>query len=158
MSAHARNVAAIAMVLLALCRADAAGKDATLADTQRPESADDLNRRGADLEREGRYTEAEAQFFLSRDACRRNACPFLAAILNNLGSLYYAAARHREAELVLRQAIEISSAEGPNPAFLAPALVNLAALYRTEARYTEAEELYERALELGPADTAFSRR
>src|ERR1035438_876630 len=79
MSAHARNVAAIAMVLLALCRADAAGKDATLADTQRPESADDLNRRGADLEREGRYTEAEAQFFLSRDACRRNACPFLAA-------------------------------------------------------------------------------
>jgi tetratricopeptide (TPR) repeat protein len=122
------------------------------------ESADELNRRGADLERQGRSAEAEATFRLSLDACRKTSCPFLAAILNNLGSLFYAMARYREAESVLRQAIEASAADGQDPASLPAALVNLGAVYRAEARYGEAGRLYERALKLRQDDPASASR
>jgi tetratricopeptide (TPR) repeat protein len=116
------------------------------------QSADDLNRHGADLERQGRSAEAEAAFRLSLDACRQNGCPFLGAILNNLGSLFYTMARYRDAEQVLLQAIEVSAEDGQDPAPLPTALVNLGEVYRTEARYVEAGRLYERALKLRQDD------
>src|SRR5579863_7919576 len=127
------------LFLVSLCRAD---------------TADSLNRQAAELERQGRYREGEAQYRLALDACRQAECPFLGAILTNLGSLFHALARYPEAESVLRQAVEASSAEGQDPASLPTALVNLAAVYRAEARYAEAGPLYERALKLRESDPA----
>jgi tetratricopeptide (TPR) repeat protein len=133
---------------VSLCRAGATGNDSGFV------SADTLNRHGADLERQGRSAEAEAAFRLSLDACRQTSCPFLAAILNNLGSLFYGMARYREAEPVLQQAIEASAADGQDPDSLPAALVNLGAVYRAEARYADAGRLYERALKLRQDDPA----
>ncbi len=67
-------------------------------------------------------------------------------------------ARYREAEAVLRQAIEASAADGQDPAFLPAALVNLGAVYRAEARYAEAGQLYQRALKLRQEDPASAAR
>jgi tetratricopeptide (TPR) repeat protein len=123
-----------------------------------PGDAEALNRHGAELERQGRSREAETAFHRALDACRQTACPFLAAILNNLGSLYHATARYQDAESVLRQAIEASTADGQDPAYLPTALVNLAVVYCSEARYAEAGPLYERALKLRQADPASAAR
>jgi tetratricopeptide (TPR) repeat protein len=123
-----------------------------------PGDADALNRRGAELERQGHSTEAETAFHRALDDCRQTACPFLAAILNNLGSLYHATARYQDAESVLRQAIDAPSADGQDTAYLPVALVNLAVVYCAEARYAEAGPLYERALKLRQDDPASAAR
>src|SRR5580692_11152068 len=108
--------------------------------------ANSLNARGIELERVGRYGEAEQSFQDALGSCRKISCSLLPAILTNLGSLYYVMVRYRDAEPVLKEAISIDSDS------LASALANLAAVYRAEARYTEAAPLYERALKLRGAD------
>ena len=120
--------------------------------------ADVWNRHAAELERQGYPTEAESAFHRALDACRQTACPFLAAILSNLGGLYHATARYQDAESVLREAIDASTANGQDPAYLPTALVNLAVVYCAEARYAEAGPLYERALKLRQNDPASAAR
>lgn len=106
----------------------------------------ELNRQGAILAGEHRYPEAEAKYQSALSACAPTTCPELAAILNNLGSLYYALGRRPEASPLLARAVEIWSKADPAPDGLGAALHNLAAVYRAQGRYSEAAALYERAL------------
>jgi tetratricopeptide (TPR) repeat protein len=145
---------ALFLFLGSFCWAGQTILDATLPGGASAGNADALNRHGAELEQQGRSAEAEAEFHRALEACRKTACPFVAAILSNLGSLLHATARYQEAGSVLRQAIEASSAEGQDPSYLPIALVNLAAVYRAQARYDEAGALYEKTLKLRKADPA----
>ncbi len=94
--------------------------------------------------------EAEAQCRRILDECDGGAvaqdCASLPAILNNLGGMYYAEGRFREAEPLLRRAVALSSSgKYPNLGF-ATALNNLAVVYKQERRLDEAADLYRRAL------------
>jgi tetratricopeptide (TPR) repeat protein len=145
---------ALLLFVASLCRAQTTLFDRTLPAGGPDVNADALNRHAAELERLGRSAEAQVEYGRALNACRESRCPFQAAILNNLGSLFQAMARYQDAESVLRQAIEASSANGQDPSSLPVALVNLAAVYRAQARNAEAAPLYDRALKLRQADTA----
>ena len=116
-----------------------------------PES---FSRHASDLQQLGHSEEAEAEFRRALNACRETKCTFRGMILNNLGCLYHAMARYREAESLLQQAIDASGEDGQNPGSLPIAVENLAKVYRAEARYAEAGQLYERALKLRRDDPA----
>ena len=109
-----------------------------------------LNREGAALARQQHYLEAEAKYRAALGFCENSeatpACPDLPAILNNLGSLYYATSQYRKAEAPLIRAITLWSDSDPLSMELSIAIHNLAAAYRAEARYSEAAPLYGRAL------------
>jgi tetratricopeptide (TPR) repeat protein len=129
-------------LILAVCAASAQTADAPA-----------LNAAGVDLIRLGRHSEAEAKLRRAREACEASQCAQLPAILNNLGSVYYATSRYREASPLFERSIALAGG-----ADLASALGNLAAVRRIEARYPEASELYERALKLRGADPSLLAR
>ncbi|MCP5142293.1 MAG: tetratricopeptide repeat protein [Chromatiales bacterium] len=75
-----------------------------------------------------------------------------AGLLRGLGVLYWAQARHREAEAVMRRALEINGAHfGKEHPELAIDLNNLAQLLKTTNQLAEAEPLMRRALEINEA-------
>jgi tetratricopeptide (TPR) repeat protein len=70
-----------------------------------------------------------------------------ARLMNDLGLLLHAKARHGEAELLYRRALAIDEANyGPVHPNVASGLINLAELLRAVNRLAEAEPLYPRAL------------
>ncbi len=75
--------------------------------------------------------------------------PYVAASLNNLGSLYFSQGRYSQAEPFYKQALELRrhllGEEHPD---VAQSLNNLALLYRSQGHYSQAEPLYLQALEL----------
>jgi len=75
-----------------------------------------------------------------------------ARLMNRLGVLLYAKARHQEAEPLFRRALAIDeSSHGPDHPEVAIRLNNLAELLRTTNRLAEAEPLYRRALSIDEA-------
>lgn len=73
----------------------------------------------------------------------------LAGYLNNLGMLYYTTANYKEAESLMKRAVEILKNPGGEPLpNYAGALNNLAQLYQDTNRLSEAEPLMERTLEI----------
>jgi tetratricopeptide (TPR) repeat protein len=121
-----------------------------------PDTADpsSLNSEGIGLVAQQRQGAALAKFKAALEACEpatgAPACPALASILSNLGSLYYSVGEHRAAEPVLERAAKMSPMEDAT-------LHGLAAVYWAEGRVAESVPLYERALSLrterrGPSD------
>lgn len=79
---------------------------------------------------------------------------YVAASLNNLGSLYAAQGLYAEAEPLLRRAVVLAEKlSGADHSDTAASLNNLAVLYEKLARYADAESVYRRALRI--RETAF---
>ncbi|MEP6668605.1 MAG: tetratricopeptide repeat protein [Chthoniobacter sp.] len=68
-------------------------------------------------------------------------------VLSDLGQVYQATNRLKEAESMMNRALENAEKSGDNPK-IAVGLTNLAALYFNTARLTEAEPMMKRALEI----------
>jgi len=109
------------------------------------ESAVQLNARGMEMYRAGRYQEAEGFY---RQALE-SPTPQRTAILTNLGEVLRAMARYREAEPVLVEAVAQMDASGEAGANMSHALCSLAALYRIKGSLVKAERVARRAIELG---------
>jgi tetratricopeptide (TPR) repeat protein len=87
--------------------------------------------------------ETEAEYRRMLDFCRGSACPELAALLNNFGGFYFAQARYKDAESLLKEALVLG--QGEQAAFT---MTNLAALYRITGRFADAAPLFDCALHL----------
>jgi CHAT domain-containing protein/Tfp pilus assembly protein PilF len=75
----------------------------------------------------------------------------LAAVFNNLGSVYLAQGRYGEAEAMYRRTLAIHENTGEDQAGLAIVLDNLAEVLRVRGNFEAARPLYRRALEIGIA-------
>ncbi len=108
-----------------------------------------------DAERECRAALEEAQ-------AEDPAQPRVAAALNELGEIYRAQGRDKEAEPLLQQSLDLSEQTlGPWHLQVAHALHNLAALCAGQERTQEAETRYQRAIAieermLGPEDSSLA--
>jgi tetratricopeptide (TPR) repeat protein len=107
-----------------------------------------LNSEGATLFT-GQHAEAAlAKFNAALEACEpaseTDACPTLASILSNLGSLYYSIGDYSTAEPILLRALGMSPPSEAEEA----AAHSLAAAYWAQGRASESVPLYERALRL----------
>jgi len=72
-----------------------------------------------------------------------------APTLSNLAYLYYLQGRYNQAELLLRQALDLMKhLMGEEHPAVATNLDNLATLYYSQGRYSETESLYQQALDL----------
>lgn len=94
----------------------------------------------AEAERQLSAALEQAQAFGPQD-------PRLASTLNNLGVLYYAQGKYREAEPIHKRALAIrEKVLGRENADVAQSLNNLASVYGALGRLAEAEALYARCL------------
>jgi tetratricopeptide (TPR) repeat protein len=125
----------VLLLVLAVCQARAGDRDSPV----------QLNARGMEMYRSGRYQEAEE---LYRQALELPG-PQRAAILTNLGEALRAMARYREAEPVLVDAVAQMEAMGESSTNLAHALCSLAALYRVQGSLAKAERMALRAIGTG---------
>src|ERR1700681_3703343 len=100
---------------------------------------------GCSAAEERNRNEAEAQYQVALADC--NGCPALVSILNNLGSLYYAAGRYAEAGTMFDKALAASEADAGSDALaLLPFLNNVALLSRQMADYDRALKIAMRAV------------
>ena len=107
---------------------------------------DTHSRRGATLEKEGRYADAAREFSA---ALAESDAVQLPATLDRLGVVYRELGNGAEAERCYRRAIGLlESAVPPRPLDLASVLQNLGALRLVQDRLAEAEPLYRRAYDL----------
>jgi tetratricopeptide (TPR) repeat protein len=110
------------------------------------EPAVQLNAKGMEMYRAGRYQEAEAFY---RQALELPT-PLRAAILVNLGESLRSLARYRQAEPLLVEAVQRLEAAGESESTnLAHALCSLAAVFRTEGKLDDAERVARRATGIG---------
>ncbi len=93
---------------------------------------------------QGHYQAAESALLKARPLCPENPL-----ILNALGVVLLAEARHADAESLFRSALAIRQAAlGDKHPDVAASLNNLAELLRAQGRYTDAEPFNRRALEI----------
>ncbi len=125
-----------------------------------PESTQLLQKVGAYLHQQGRYTEAIpfiTQALAIREQWLETESLEIADSLNELAELLRKQGRYVEAESLYQRALTIREHQlGPDLAEVATSLNNLARAYHHQGRYSEAEPLYQRALtirdhELGTA-------
>src|SRR5260370_23005094 len=99
------------------------------------------------------YEAAEAKCTTTLAACGN--CPELAAILNNLGGLYYTTGRYAEAGALYQRALSLREVQAGTMALaLLPPLNNLALLYRETADYAHALKYAELAVSIVDLDQA----
>jgi tetratricopeptide (TPR) repeat protein len=96
---------------------------------------------------QGRYADAEKQFQEALVRCETSNCAELPDILNGLAGLFYEVGRYREAEPLLRRAIEMLKPDSDDK-LLTAALSNLAAVCHVRGRLAEAQSLYAQAQSL----------
>ncbi|MBI4533915.1 MAG: tetratricopeptide repeat protein [Candidatus Melainabacteria bacterium] len=126
-----------------------------------------LNSTGEVARHDGKYAEAEVSLQAAINQAKQlgQNDPRLAVSLYNLGSLYQAQAKFREAKPLIQQALTIREKTlGRKSIETARTLNTLANLYRAEGKFAEAEPLYKDGLAiaeavLGPGhpDLAFYR-
>lgn len=96
----------------------------------------------------GRWNDAESTYVRARALREKHDRQKLTDTLNDLGLLYLASGRYKEAEPLLQQALaDYTARYGADDLFVATAAANLGLLYRAEGRHQEAEELMQRALD-----------
>jgi tetratricopeptide (TPR) repeat protein len=123
-----------------------------------------LNQAAGYLRVRAQYAEAEPLYLQALAIWRENLGPVhsdVAAVLNNLASLYKDWGQHeQQVESLSLQALAIwEETEGQNHPSIATCLFNLADFYQSQGRDEEAEPLYQRALAIhqhnsGPQDLA----
>lgn len=112
----------------------------------------ELNQKGMELFKAGRYTEAEAYYKKGLKIWEKilgKEHPDVAIGLDALAGLYYKTERYSEAEPLYMRALEIrEKALGEDHIDVALSLSYLAQLYYEKGRYSDAEVLYKKALEI----------
>ncbi|MEM6838608.1 MAG: tetratricopeptide repeat protein [Cyanobacteria bacterium P01_C01_bin.120] len=112
--------------------------------------ATELNQQAIQLDRQGRYGEAEPLFQQALAIHREQLGedhPDVATSLNNLAELYRVQGRYGEAEPLYQQALAIRREQlGNRHPDVATSLNNLAGLYQDQGRHDEAEPLFLEAL------------
>ncbi|NEO52816.1 MAG: tetratricopeptide repeat protein [Okeania sp. SIO3B5] len=125
---------------------EASDKELSLAE------ATELNQRGIELYKQGKYDEAVPlleQSLAIRKGVLGDEHLGVATSLNNLAELYKSQGRYTEAEPLFKQALEMrQKLLGTKHPDVAESLKNLAALYSSQGRYTKALSLYQLALKM----------
>ncbi|OGW67629.1 MAG: hypothetical protein A3J72_06150 [Nitrospirae bacterium RIFCSPHIGHO2_02_FULL_40_19] len=112
----------------------------------------ELNQKGMELFKAGRYTEAEVYYKKALKIWEKilgKEHPDVAIGLDALAGLYYKTERYTEAEPLYKRALEIrEKALGKDHIDVALSLSYLAQLYYERGRYSDAEVLYKKALDI----------
>ncbi len=122
---------------------------------EHPQTADAMNRLALDLERLGKYAEAETLLGKAIAAFEKTQSPNLVHGLNNLALLLSQRGRYGDAEPYYRRAVELSESMTGFEAGAAMAVANYASALGDQGRHAQAERLLRRAVDfrersLGP--------
>ncbi len=103
---------------------------------------------GATLSSLGQYAEAEQAHRRALALTDPHDRPAVARSLNNIGLALYSLGRFEQAEVLMRESLEIRQAENVDRTALASAYNNLALVMAATGKRADAEPLYRQALEL----------
>ena len=115
---------------------------------RREDLADAWTLKGATLSSLGQYAEAEQAHRRALALTDTHDRPAVARSLNNIGLALYSLGRFKQAEVLMRESLEIQQTENVDRTALASAYNNLALVLAATGQRADAEPLYRQALEL----------